>query len=66
MQRQKPRVVEIGGDDDARLAPRCVEQLAVRGSGQSDLMGVDGVMTDGPEMVTASGVTGMSTRNFNR
>src|SRR5262249_21159541 len=33
-----------------RASRRCVEQLDVRGSGQSDLMGVDGVMTDDAEM----------------
>jgi hypothetical protein len=50
VQRQEPRVVEIRRDDDSLLPPRYVEQLGVRGSSQSHLMGVDGVMTDGPEM----------------
>jgi hypothetical protein len=55
VKRQKSGVVEVGGDDDSPFTARGVEQLSVRGSSQSDLVGVDRVMTDGPEMRHSEG-----------
>jgi hypothetical protein len=66
VERQKPRVVEICSDDDSLFTPRHVEKLGVGGSSQADLVGVDSVMTGGSQSLTVRGVTGMSTRNFNR
>jgi hypothetical protein len=50
VERQKPRVVEIGRDGDSLFTARGVEQLS-----QSDLVGVDRAMTDGPEMRHSEG-----------
>jgi hypothetical protein len=66
MQRQKPRIVEIGRDDDPLLTPRRVEQLDVRGLSQSDLARMSCVMTDGPEVCGSERRHGMSIRDFNR
>lgn len=50
MERQEPRVVEIGGDDDTAFGPGFIEDLGVGSGAEAEVGGVDGVVALGLEM----------------
>ena len=50
LEREQPRIVEIGRHDDAPLLPGRIEDLLIRGSRESDRGGVDTLMPGAPKM----------------
>ncbi len=66
VERCETGIVEIGGDDHAVLAPRDLEQLAITRASEPEIDGVDRIVTAALKCRPASGVTGMSIKNFDR
>jgi len=55
LERNKARIVQVGSNDDSFLTPGDCEQFVVRRPSESEIDGVDRIMTGSPEMRSSIG-----------